>query len=177
MKLLKIGKVLKPHGYKGSFTVSTTTGKESALKSAIRLFIGADEGTAKPYQVVETAWMPKAWKITVQEVESEEAVEKMRDLNVFVERSDLPKTKSGEYYVSDLIGLTGIDSETQKSIGTFSELQELAISQSNIVQHTWIFKNSEGIELQVPAVPHFIGSVDLLNRRIFLKNLRELEDE
>lgn len=177
MKLLKIGKVLKPHGFKGSFTVSTTTGKESALKSAAHLYIGTDENSVHPYKVTEAAWMPKAWKMTVEGVTSDTEVNSLRDLGVYIEREAMPATRSGEFYLSDLMGLAGIDNNSQKCIGFFTALQELAIAQTDIIQHTWIFTNETGETLQVPAVPHFILRVDLENKKIYLNHLKELEEE
>lgn len=175
MKLIKIGKVLKPHGYKGSFTVSTND-KNSALRTATQIFIGPSEKDAKPYSITNAAWMPKAWKITVQEITSEEQVDALREQLAFLTRETLPETKKNEYYLSDLMGLDGIDTETLKAIGQFFNLEEIGIPGTTICQHTWCFKSGEK-ELRVPAVPHFVSSVDLKAKKIFLKNLKELQED
>lgn len=175
MKLIKIGKVLKPHGYKGSFTVSNPEGKNSALKTATTLYIGSSEKEVKPFSIMEAAWMPKAWKITVEGFTTEEQAESLRDQLVFLNREALPKPKTNEYYVTDLVGLEGIDSVSLKSIGTFKELEEIGIAGTAIVQHTWCFEKDSNI-LKIPAVPHFVVSVDLKNKKVFLKNLNELEE-
>ena len=116
--------------------------------------------------------MPKGWKITLETVHSAEFAESLIGKKVYADRLELPQLTKGEYYISDLVGLTGKELNTEKVIGIFSSLEE-AIPVKGTVSACWIFKSSSG-EVSIPAVARFIHSVDLKNGIIWLQNLKEL---
>lgn len=121
--------------------------------------------------------MPKGWKLTVAEITNEDQLEKVRGFWIYAERKDLPVPATGEYYVQDLIGLPGINSATGESIGIFKELVEVGDGKGKTFQHTWLFETPQGEELLVPAVPHFVRSVNLEEKKIYLTNLETLQTE
>lgn len=172
MKLVEIGTVSRLHGYKGSIVVHTSSGEDSTLSSLSKVWIGNTPEEASPFSLTEAAWMPKGWKITLDTVQSAELAETLIGKKVYADRLELPQLTKGEYYVSDLVGLTGKEHGTEKTVGIFSSLEETA-PVKGAVSACWIFTSSSG-EVSIPAVARFIHSVDLEKGIIWLQNLGEL---
>lgn len=171
-KLIAIGKTIKLHGFKGALIVFTDSGKESALASVQRIWLGHTPEDATEHTVLSAQWMPKGWKLELKNISTEPAAQALLGLSVFAERQDLPEPAENEYYLSDLIGMAAFEWETQNSVGTFKALLETGPS-AQVKATSWVFQTPSG-ELCVPAVAHFIHSVDLTAQKIWLKNLQEL---
>lgn len=173
MKLVPIGTISRLHGYKGALVAFTSTGKESALGSLNQVWIGSSPETAVAYSVLSKAWMPKGWKIELSEINSESLALALVGKDIFAERKDLPALPSQEFYLSDLIGLEAFETETKQFVGHFQELQESGSGSETIHASWWIFKTPGGL-LTVPAVSHFIEKVELKEKKIWLRNLKDL---
>lgn len=170
--LIEIGKVSRLHGYKGSVVVFTPTGKESALGQITAVWIGSSPSTAIEFKIQSASWMPKGWKIDLSGICSEESAERLIGSCVYADRPSLPALNQNEYYLSDLINLIAYDCQTKKVIGSFVSLEESSSDQS-IKASYWVFKTESGT-LSVPAVGHFIHSVDLKEKKIWLQNMQDL---
>ncbi len=173
MKLVPIGTISRLHGYKGALVAFTSTGRESVLGSLSTLWIGSSAETAVAYLVVSKAWMPKGWKLELSEINSESLALALVGKEIFADRKDLPALASKEFYLSDLQGLEAFESETQRSVGYFLELQESGSGNESIQASWWVFKTPQGL-LSVPAAAHFIEKVELEKKQIWLRNLKDL---
>ncbi|NBX82354.1 16S rRNA processing protein RimM [bacterium] len=171
-KLIAIGKTVKLHGFKGALVVFTDSGKESALASLQRIWLGHTPEDVTEYALLSAQWMPKGWKLELKNISTETAAQALLGLSVFAERQDLPEPENNEYYLSDLLGVPAFELETQNSVGTFKALLETGQT-AQVKATSWVFQTPSG-ELCVPAVAHFIHSVNLQEKKIWLKNLQEL---
>lgn len=146
----------------GEVLVHTTAGKASALDKIKSVLAGANT-----YSIERSRFTPKGWLIKFQEITSIEQAESLRGTELFTSRTNLSPTAENEYYLCDLMKCTGIDSDSKNSIGKFKNLE----TGPNI--SWWVFENNS-TTLLVPAVSHFIKSVDLKNHLIYLQNLSKL---
>lgn len=172
MKLIEIGKISRLHGFEGALVVFTSSGKESSLGELDTVWIGAAPDKAASYSLESASWMPKGWKIELSTVDSEATAKALVGLSVFADRESLPSLEENEFYVSDLVNLTAYDRTTKKMIGRFIALEESS-SDKSIKASCWLFETKEG-PLSIPAVAHFIHSVDLKEKKIWLHNLQDL---
>lgn len=166
LNLVELGKIARPHGLRGHFLVSSHSGEESALASLSRVYVGRDSKQATLYNVVDSCWMPKGWKIRLEGIESDSEVKQQVGCKIYGLREDLPPTTPNEYYIEDLIGCIVIDSDTDQRIGTISGI-ELDC------QQRWWVKTESG-QLAIPASNRFIVSVNLDRRTIKVCRLSEL---
>jgi 16S rRNA processing protein RimM len=173
--LVLIGTVSKLHGFKGSLVVYTPTGKDSSLGSLDRIWLGTGPENAQEFQLSSSSWMPKGWKILLESVNSEEKARALVGNQVFAERTDLPQLEKGEFYLSDLLGVAGVEKETGRTLGYLSRLEE-SNPESSVKATFWVFTpdKTKETELFVPAVSHFIETVNLDEKIITLKNLTDL---
>jgi 16S rRNA processing protein RimM len=172
LNLIEIGKISRLHGYGGAVVVFTSSGKESVLGDVDAVWIGTSPDKASSYLIHSASWMPKGWKIELSNVDSEEAAKALVGMRVFAERESLPSLEENEFYVSDLLDLPAYDRDTDELIGRFIALEESS-SERSIKASCWLFETKDG-PLSVPAVAHFIHSVDLKQKKIWLHNLQDL---
>lgn len=167
---VELGKVARPHGFRGEFVVQSHGGADSALSYVQELFIGKSETSLISFRIVEAAWMPRGWKIKLQGIETQEAVSRWQGLPVFAPRSELKPTVQNEYYLADLEGATVKEWPSNKSVGTFLGAETIS---PKTADRWWV--EVEGKRMAVPAIRHFVARVDPADRIIYIQNLGELE--
>lgn len=173
MDLIALGKITKPHGYKGEFVAAINTGNDSVLKQVKTVFVGPSPTECKAYPVLHSTWMPRGWKIKLEGIDSDEDVKKLRGFLLFVERQSLPPPEEGEYYIADLIGATVMDADTERQIGKFAGVEDSHERLSGSQDRWWIDVGGE--LLPVPATKRYIHKVDIATRTLWLKNLGDLK--
>ncbi|MCB0417964.1 MAG: 16S rRNA processing protein RimM [Bdellovibrionaceae bacterium] len=169
---IELGVVVKPHGFKGSFLVRSSAGEQSALRYIKNLYVGSSSTDAQPLSVSEAAWMPKGWKISVNEIESEEAVDTIRGQSLFARRADLEEPGSNEFYVEDLVGLPVWDCDASRPIGSLMGVEPL--SDRSIGGDRWWIKTQTGKEVAIPANARYVEEVNTKQGYIRLRNVGEL---
>lgn len=171
---ISIACIARPHGFRGAFVAHSLLGRESALSYLTRVFVGKNLAALTEYPVESSDWMPKGWKLKLKGFDSDEDVKAVQQWEVFALREDLRAPLEGEYYVSDLLGLEGVDIATGQTIGLFTHLSEVSSSSGKVFQHSWHFKSGDK-EFSLPAIPKYVHAIDLQAKKIFLRNLAEFD--
>jgi len=174
VELIQIGKISKPHGFRGDCLATSLSGRDSAFSYLKKVYIGKAKNATQAVNLTKVAWMPKGWKLTLEGIDSEEKVNVLRDSLIFASREDLKETSENEYYILDLEGCTAFDASTKNPIGTFISSEEVL---SNSQQNRWWFKDKNGKEFSIPAVKRYIEKVDVEKKEIWLLNLSDFADD
>ncbi len=170
MNLVRVGKIGRPHSFRGAFVVQEHSGPDSVLGSAKRLWVGTTAENAKEYPVAEARWVGQGWVLKLAGVDSDEWVKASVHQSVFQERAAFPEADGGEYYVADLIGFTAVDAESGERLGNFLGAETPA---PGMGPDRWWFQMG-GREVAVPAIPDFVVSVDLETKTIVVRGLKEM---
>ena len=85
-------------------------------------------------------------------IESEEAANALRNVEVFAAREDLP-VEEGSFFIADLIGLPVKHADTNALLGKLKEVN------TQNARDLYVVKNQKG-EFYIPAVPEFITKID-----------------
>jgi len=168
MKLIELGKISKPHGFRGAFVVYAPTGQASALAYVKEIRIGLEAASSVTYKIIETSWMPRGWKVVVEGITSDTQVNSLRGALVFTERTSLKETENDEFYVSDLVGAQ-VQDESGASIGTFVGVEPLPGQQDR-----WWVELKSGETIAIPATKQFVLGVDIKNRSVTVYNVSKL---
>jgi 16S rRNA processing protein RimM len=153
-----LGYSAKPHGLKGHAVFVLPSGKDTHLKAGHQVWL----------QPVDRSELPKDGReFTIREIKKgndvlvlldgivdRTALEAILPFEIFCERSQFPALKAGEFYVTDLLGLTAVD-ETGKVIGKIRSYFETP------AQLIFTIALSSGGEVDLPYVKHFFPKVDL----------------
>lgn len=161
MKLISIGRIRRPHGYRGAFVVSTQSDKNSSLKHLKKVQIEVGNNQLETFSIEEAAWMPKGWKVKLEQINSIEEVANLQGKDLLAPRDWLPSTAPNEFYVSDLIGLNVV--KEKERLGELVEIEFLPHG-----PEVWWYFNGKDVE-GVPAVSKFIDKISLEDNTIYLK--------
>ena len=113
----------RPHGVSGRVRVTSHTadpagltayGPLSAADGRLFSLRWCHDGVAEVSEVIDGA---------AAKIRNRTAVEKLTNLELFIDRSRLPPPEEEEFYLADLIGLTAVDSAGQ-TIGTVAVVHD-----------------------------------------------------
>src|SRR4051812_30749173 len=118
MKLVQVGSVGKPHGYRGEFLLSARLSSGELPEGVDIVYLGPDEEKAQAFTVEEVREMAKGLRLKLAGMESDAAVKSHTGEAVYIDRQELPEAEDGEFYVQDLVGCAVRDAETDADLGT-----------------------------------------------------------
>ncbi|MBM4303699.1 MAG: 16S rRNA processing protein RimM [Deltaproteobacteria bacterium] len=172
MELVEIAKVVRPHGFKGALVAKTDSGRDSALSYLTTLYLGKSPDITTEHQVIESAWMPKGWKLELSGITSDTMAKGYRTYSVYALRQDLAPVAENEFYIHDLLGSSVVDSFSQKHCGTLTSIEPTSNQTPEINQDRWWIE-SNGNVFSIPATSKYIQKIDISQRTIWLKNLSD----
>lgn len=147
-----IGVVTIPHGVRGTLRVKPV-GSGRHLREGMLPLVGDERR-----KILTSRPTPKGFLIDLEGIGSREEANSMRGAELFLDRSELEATEEGEFYVSDLVGLTAFDG-SGKEIGPVTETFETAAHEVLIIR-------TGDEELYVPFTLEHVPEVDIENERI-----------
>jgi 16S rRNA processing protein RimM len=168
MNLVRVGKVGRPHSFRGTFVVQDHSGKESVIGACKDVWIGKTPETAQSFPVESAKWAAQGWLLKLKGVDSDVWVKENVHLSLFLDRDAFPETSDDEYYVADLVGFSAIDAESGEIVGTFMGSEALA---PGLGPDRWWFKVGNR-EVAVPAISSFVEAVDTKARTIRVRGLK-----
>lgn len=150
--MLAVGKILKPHGIKGFVKAESFMDGPALLCRIKTLYVGGE------YAVEKASVSGNFVLLKLKGVDSMDAAEKLRGMQLFAKKSDLPKPDEGRYYIDDLLK-SDVADEDGKFIGVLYE----------ILQHgsadVYVVKNN-GATVMFPLIDGVVESFDTENKKI-----------
>lgn len=110
IKHILVGKIVAPQGIRGEVRVQTFTEKPSDFQN---LAVFGDKIPVGELHFVRVVPNSNVIIARLDNITDRNAAEMLRGIELFINRDDLPATKSGEYYQADLIGMTVIRGGTE----------------------------------------------------------------
>lgn len=169
--LIKVGKIVGTHGYKGTLRVESLTDFPERFKPEQKLKV--DQGSVVRELTLETCGFHRGQLLMkFKEIESMEDAIRYRDHFISVNDDDLYPLPEGSYYQFQLMGLKVEDMEK----GYLGELTDILETGANDV---YVVKSDVYGEILIPAIKQVIQEVDLPGRCMRVKLLLGLlgEDE
>lgn len=168
MTLVRVGKVGRPHSFKGAFVVQDHSGQDSVLGTAKSVWVGKAPDKAQEFSIENARWASQGWILKLKGADSDEWAKANVHNSLFLDRAAFPKADGGEYYVADLVGFEAIDAESGEKIGTF-----LGAESPGTGPDRWWFQVG-GREVAVPAVDEYVEAVDTDKRQIRVRGLKDM---
>ncbi len=155
-----MGKVVGAQGILGWVKVQTFTEYLDGLLDYDTWYVG-DEQAWRPLEVLEAnVHGGKVVIAKLQGIVDRTAAEKCKGLLVAIPRAELPEQKEGEYYWSDLVGLS-VENLAGESFGTVDSLLETGANDVLVIK-------GEGGETLMPFIASVIQQVDLKSKKILV---------
>ena len=101
-----IGQIAGAHGIKGQVIVRSYTADPADIAAYGPL---SDETGQYTYELIVQRVSPKGVYAHIKNITDRNAAEALRGIQLYVDRDAMPPSEDGEFYVTDLIGLTAVD--------------------------------------------------------------------
>lgn len=161
MNYLYIGKMVNTHGIKGEIRIiSNFKYKEYVFKKEFPLYFGKE----KNKEVINSYRHHKQFEmVTLEGYSNINEVLKYKGTSVYINRDDL-NLKDGEYLNEDLINLEVWCDD--KKLGVLKKIEQYPSQELLVVVGEKKYL--------IPYVKEFILKIDLLNKKIVIKNIKGL---
>ncbi len=165
--LLLVGTIGGPFGVRGQVKLNTVATHPEHLSRVKTVFIGEDLTPVK----LQRAQPHKhnLMILTLGGFGDRNAVEALRDAEVFIRETDAAPLEEGEYFLHDLPGMA-VETTTGEALGTVKEVLETGANEVLVVERP------EGGELLVPMIHDVVKTLDLAGKRIVVELIPGLLD-
>ncbi|MDA1279363.1 MAG: ribosome maturation factor RimM [Chloroflexi bacterium] len=117
-ELVVVGRVRRPTGINGVLLVEVYSGNLDRFTPGDTVFVNGVER-----QIVETGKSGNSAKLKFKGIDSIEAAEVFRDVEIYVTATSLPENPPGVYYHYEILGCTVVTVDGQ-ALGTLTEIIE-----------------------------------------------------
>ena len=163
-RLLAVGKVQTSHGLKGYLKVKSLSGEIEHLLLLKSVYLGSP-GELSLFEVEAVRRGVGTVLLKLVGIDDREGGDRYRGQFVWVDRQFASVLREEEYYIADLRGCRLFQGETL--VGTVVAVPEGGGGEFLEVE------SPEGKRLIVPFSKHFVGAVDIADRRIELTEAYE----
>jgi 16S rRNA processing protein RimM len=148
---LLVGKLHRPHGVRGEMIMSVLTDFPERLQPELQVYLGT---ARKPVTIKSLRHHNRGMLISLEGYDSREAVDGLRNNEVFVPADDRPPLPDGELYLHQTIGLKAVTEEGQV-LGIISDWIETGAN------GVFIVRDEEGTEILLPDIDEVVLRIDL----------------
>src|SRR5262245_21614452 len=157
--MITIGRVVKPQGRRGEVLTEPLTDRPDRFPSLRRAYVQGAPGEAREVRVA-SCWPHKGrFVLKLEGVDSIEAAEALRGLELRIAPEELAVLPEGSYYHHELVGLQAED-ESGRRLGRVESVWETGAGAPVLVVR------SEAGEQLVPLAADFVKRVDSARGRI-----------
>jgi 16S rRNA processing protein RimM len=157
--MVTIGRVVKPQGRRGEVSTEPLTDRPDRFPSLRRAYVQGASGEAREVRVA-SCWPHKGrFVLKLEGVDSIEAAEAFRGLELRIAPEELADLPEGSYYHHELVGLEAED-ESGRHLGRVDSVWETGAGAPVLVVR------GEAGEQLVPLAADFVKRVDAQRGRI-----------
>lgn len=148
---LMVGKLHRPHGVRGEMIMSVMTDFPERLVPETVIYLGIEH---QPMTIKTIRHHNRGVLIAFVGYDSREAVDHLRNQDLFVRTEDRPPLPDGEYYVHEIIGLEVI-TEGGEVLGRVADWFETGAN------GVFVVRDEEGKEILLPDIDEIVVKIDL----------------
>ncbi len=152
-KLLLVGKVIKPHGFKGLIRVWSFARTIDSFLHSGTVFFKQDHQEPVESTVLDVKPHKNIFLMSVKEIDTFEKADSFRGADILIRKDHLARNSDDEYYWFELIDLK-VYLDTGKYLGI---IKEIIPTGSNDV---YVVKQNDS-EFLIPAIHDVVKKIDL----------------
>ena len=156
---LAVGRLRRAHGVKGEILMEVLTDFPERLQAGGKVYVGP-EHELRNFTTVRSSG--NLLLVAFEGIDTPESSRSMRNQLVYIRSDQLPPLPEGEYYYSQLLGLSVLN-EDGEALGILEEILETGAND------VYLVRLKEGGELLLPAIDPVIRSVDLERKEIHVR--------
>ncbi len=156
-KWVEVGVIGRAHGIRGELYVffhnhETTLAVPKTRLTAWPSDAQQNDESRRDLKVARLRETPKGWLIFFENIEQREEAAALTNCRLFVKRESLPSLPEGEFYQTDLIGMTAV-AESGETVGTIEGFFD------NKAHDVCVIRSTAG-EILVPFIPEVLVEID-----------------
>jgi 16S rRNA processing protein RimM len=156
--VLEIGQIVNTRGLRGEVKLNSFS-EDSKRFEKLSTILVKNKDNFEEYEIQRVSYSKNQVVLKLKGIDHIDYAEKLKNLYVYVRRSDLEDLEEGQYYIVDLIGLEVFD-DSGKILGIVDDIFN---TKSNSV---YVVRNNLGELKYLPNIPDVIKNVDLENKKI-----------
>jgi 16S rRNA processing protein RimM len=168
-RLIALGAVMGSHGVQGELRVKPYNEDSELLPSLEQLVLRTKDGRERMCEIESVRPGTKGWIFAITGIDTPEDAHALLGAELCVPRDELPALGPGEFYFTDLPGLSAVTPDGAP-VGRVKEVLEYPASTALAVE------TSDGV-LEVPMIGPYLVSVDVPGGRVIVDHLSDLEIE
>ncbi len=163
-----VGKILKPHGIKGSVKAEIITSFPEHFLDLKKVYVDL-ENQKQAYSIQEVRLSNRFVFLKFSEINSIEEAETLRNAFIYIAEEDLMPLNEDEYYIHDLIGMQVVD-ENGTLIGTIKDVWTYTAND------VYVLQTAQGEEKLIPAIKSVVKAVDREQKTMVIHVMEGLLD-
>lgn len=161
-RYLEAGKIVGTHGVRGMVRIQPWCDSPEFFCTLKKVYLDKD-GKDK-LSVSKSSPHGNVVIAAIKGIDSIEEAEKYRNKVVYMDRRDA-KLEEGQYFISDLLGCSVFDADSEKILGTISDVSQTG---ANDVWHI----SREEREYLIPCIEEVVVSVDIEEEKVVIRPLK-----
>ena len=158
--VLEIGQIVNTRGLRGEVKVNSFSEDSHRFEKVSNIFVKNKSGFQE-YEIQKVSYVKNQVILKIKGIDHIDYAEKLRNLYIYIKRSDLEELPEGQYYIADLIGLD-VYEDNGKVLGIVDDVFN---TKSNTV---YVVRNEIGELKYLPGIPDVIKQVDIENKKIIV---------
>lgn len=155
---LTVGVILAPHGVRGDIRIKPLTEKPERFLEAPSINIKGF-GQAK---IENARWHKQFILLKLQGIDDMDAADRLRGLEIVMDKSELGKLPEGRYYAFEVIGLD-VYTTAGELLGKVNDI--LTTGAADV----YAVKLVDGKELLLPAIKEVVIEIDIDNKKMVVQ--------
>lgn len=165
MEKIKIGRIVNAVALRGEVKVYNYSGTRERYEALERIIVDDTD-----YEIEKVRYQDHMVILKLAGIDDRNAAEAMKNRDVFITEDDLEELPEDTFYIRELIGMTVVDGDTGRTIGTLKDVLQPSS------QDVYVVKREEGGDIMIPAVREFIREVSLDERIVRVSLIEGMED-
>ena len=150
-QLLQVGVISSTHGVRGEVKVYPTTDDVRRFKKLKNVILDTGRGYLT-LEIEGVKFFKQFVILKFKDFDNINDIEKYKGKSLLVDRANAVRLRRNEYFIADMIGLPVFHAESGESLGTLSDVNDIAGRRIYSVKY-------EGREVLIPDVPEFIKEI------------------
>ena len=157
---IELGRVVNTHGVRGEVRLLPHSSPCLTLRPGLRVMLRKPDASEEEVELKQVRPHAPFLLLKFVGVDSRDRAEALRESGLFVDESDLPQLRAGEFYHYQVIGLP-VRTLTQESIGT---IEEVLTTPGHDV---FVVRDGEK-EYLIPVVEEVVRTVSIEERLVII---------
>lgn len=159
--ILEIGQIVNTRGLRGEVKVNSFSEDKHRFEKLSTILV-KNKNDFTEYEIEKVTYSKNQVVLKLKGIDHIDYAEKLRNLYIYVKKSDLGELPEGTYYIADLIGLE-VFTESGELLGKVDD-----ILKSEKANDVYVVRNELGVLKYLPAIPDVLKEIDLQNGKIIV---------